>query len=172
MLIGIAVGIVLWFVWLYKTRDNVYRDTGPVGLVCLIGGLLFGILLVTIPVAVFLPNKVNVEHQMRAMTDGTSTSGSFFLGSGTIHGDPAFTYYEVGADGRSRLKDVDADYASVVEYEGAPKVVQECDDWSHIPFIVAFPANIFAIAGHDCTGEYTFYVPTGSIKDGYVLDAQ
>lgn len=172
MLIGLAAALLFYVLWLIATNGDRWREPFSTLIVSLFVGCIGGALAISMPVSYAMVDKIEVEHKIRVMKDGSETQGSFFLGSGSVDGEPAFMYYEVDENGAARLKDVDADRASVVETDGTPRVVQECDDFRDVPEFLTFPINMFTDGGIDCYGDYTFYVPKGSIRDGYVLDAE
>lgn len=101
------------------------------------------------------------ESSIIALQDGSSTSGSFFLGSGSIDSDPVFFYYE-DDNGTYRLKHVLADDASVIESSGPARV----DIYKN-----KANSELFGLPFSDDT-TYIFYVPNGSILRNFALDAK
>lgn len=133
-----------------------------VSLISSIGGGGIGILL-----ALALPAETEpriTTYQIEALQDNSSISGQFFLGSGSVNGNMAYTfYYEV--NGMYRIEQVNCDRAFIKYTTGEPKVEV------HSVKLTDSLINLFAF---DCIPqkEYIFYVPKGTIKQGYRLDAQ
>jgi len=96
-----------------------------------------------------------------SIQDNVQTSGSFFLGSGTIDSEAVFYFYEQDGDGY-RLTHVPAYRSKIVESNESPHLVVSKAVGDH-PFW-GIPLN-----SHD---NYTFYVPTGSILNNFNLDAK
>jgi len=131
------------------------------GLMGGIAGFAVGALL-----ALALPMKTQVsayENEIVALQDNLGTSGSFFLGSGNIDGSIKYVFY-YKAEGSFRMAQVDYKDA-VIKYSDEAKVIRYKEE----P-IGAF-INLFAldIPSRD---EYEIYVPKGTIKNDYNLDAQ
>lgn len=97
---------------------------------------------------------------LAALQDGSSTSGSFFLGSGSFNEEPSFFYYQKSGN-EYHLEHVDADYAVVEETSGTPHVEYQ-KEVGNKPFW-AMP-----VSGYD---HVKFYVPQGSVISNYTLDA-
>lgn len=126
--------------------------------------------LVTVLMMCFTGGRVYMEYPLVTMQDGKTTHGSFFLGSGNIDGVASFTWYE--KDGGSYyLEDIPAWQAEVRYTTGQPHVIWDCRNeragW------VFYPLNVSP--DPYCSGRsthVTFYVPEGSVKNEYVLDAK
>lgn len=101
---------------------------------------------------------------IRSMSDVGSTSGEFFLGSGTIDSQPAFWYYaDLGT--HSELRQALASDAKVIETDGTPHVitylVESSNKFLSLDRSVDEPPYI-----------YEFYIPEGSIANNFELDAR
>lgn len=163
----IFVGFVVFAI---KEREGMVAMFGLAAAV--IGGLLTA-LIVDAPVAWVQRDRVDFSYSLGALNDGRETQGSFFLGSGTIDSVPSFMYYVQEGDGYV-LRDWPASSSKVVETEGDPKVVYNCYDYSDVwlPFRWA-PQMVEDGSVYDCRHAFvTFYVPPGSVKQQYTLDAQ
>lgn len=97
---------------------------------------------------------------LAALQDGSSSSGSFFLGSGTYDEHPSFFYYEKSGN-EYHLEHIDADLAVVIETSEAPRVEYQHEVGDH-------PFWAIPVAGYD---HVKFYVPEGSVISNYSLDA-
>ena len=116
-----------------------------------------------------------VESELASLADGSSVSGSFFLGSGSVESEPVFFFYRQQGNGSFRLEHRDADKVSIVETSSDPRMVTLCVDYSHVPTWFEWPLfNSSPPTYEDCRDDdpTTFYVPEGSIKSNYILDAQ
>lgn len=146
---------------------------------CLLGGLITALigaiftgLLIDLPVNAIQRDKINETYNLAALNDGKSTEGSFFLGSGTVDSVPSFMFYAKDGDGYV-LRSWDAASSRVVETEGAPRVVYTCDDYSSVPAPFKWAAYMILEDYVDCEhASVTFYVPPGSVKQQYTLDAE
>jgi hypothetical protein len=116
-----------------------------------------------------------VQSRLVSLADGSSTHGSFFLGSGSVDSEPVFFFYRESDDGSYRLEHRDAEYVSIVETSGVPHMETLCVDYSHLPRWFDWPLPRSEAPNYsDCRDNdpTTFYVPEGSIKSNYILDAQ
>jgi hypothetical protein len=147
--------------------------------VTLVVGLFVTLFLTFIAASIAVPDH-SVERDLVALADGQSTHGSFFLGSGSVDSDPAFFWYQDDGTGGYKLKSINAYWVTIREIpEGeTPHMVQRCDDYSNIPKWVGWPLDISEDEESNSCGDSdekswtTFYVPAGSIKSNYILDAQ
>lgn len=102
-------------------------------------------------------------NQILALQDATVTGGSFFLGIGTIDGEPTYTLYE--ADGGSReLVAVKAAGVKVFEDSPEPYLVRFTGCELSAPWFASCLSN---------KGEINeIHVPPGTIRTGFELDAK
>lgn len=98
--------------------------------------------------------------ELANLQDNGRTSGSFFLGSGSIDEEPVFWYYENNS-GVLSLHHVGANVASLVEADGPPRleVLEKKSDNTWFQF-------------HSGSKHYRFYVPPGSVVNNFRLDAE
>lgn len=130
----------------------------------LVGGMIAALLNLMTSPFVETEWSVESEHRLAAIQDGVVTSGSFFLGTGTVDGDPKFIYYQMNGNGGYTLESLSPRYATVFQEDGEPRVV-EYNGTSDNPWISLMPKW-----GTDYKAE--FYVPEGSIINNYTLDAK
>lgn len=157
VVIGIIVGIYMGV------------EVGDFG-IGIISSLLFAIFggLLGFLVAISLPCKmetVKTTLQLESLQDNGSVEGSFFLGSGQIGGTMKYVfYYKYGE--YYKLSQADYKYVSIKYSDEKPKAEVFIQKEVRGAFI-----NNFAI---DFIEEptYIIYVPKGSIKQGFTLDAQ
>jgi len=132
-----------------------------------IGALIGGVL------ASVLPADLEVSEttfQLETLQDNGGVDGSFFLGCGTINSKMMYIFYYnsgVNSNGDTvyRMGQVNYDNASVIY----------CDDEK--PYLLKYeevPSDAFInnFAFDFCSSWYDIYVPKGTIKNGYTLDAK
>lgn len=131
----------------------------------LLFGMIFGFL--GFGLSALLPAKMHtviVTDKVVSLQDGSSVSGNFFLGCGTIEGKMKYTYYR-DSNGVFSMNQLPMESTTIVYSELEPKVEQHTTCMVEGAFI-----NYFAIdVPYD---KYVVYVPKGTIKNGFSLDAQ
>ena len=160
-IIGLIIAIVSIFDGFDYIEDIImYFLFGIIG--ALIGGLIgFGI-------AFALPAKteiVKTTYNLEALQDNNSVKGSFFLGSGQIEGKMKYVFYYEN-NGYYKLEQADYNEVKVKYSDEKPKAERFNRKNVKDAFI-----NNFAI-DFNCYQEYIIYVPKGTIKQNYSLDAQ
>lgn len=110
---------------------------------------------------------VTKEHKLTLLNDGQSVHGEFFLGSGTVNSKPAFMYY-LDNGGYFTLHSVDANRCKIIYTEGTPRLIESWEEGRNNKWW--FFGKSPKINKNWST--YTFFVPKGSIKSSYHLDAQ
>ena len=127
-------------------------------------GILFGLM-----IAFALPAKMEVidtQWNIESLQDGNSVNGNFLLGCGSVNGKMKYSFYYQYNDGY-KMQQLDIDDV-VVKYSDKTPVVIEHKTTMVDPkkaFI-----NYFAI--DDNSKTYDIYIPKGTIKTNYNLDAQ
>ena len=160
-IIGLVIAIVSIFDGFDYIEDFImYFIYGILG--ALVGGLI-GLL-----IALVLPAKteiVKTTYNLEALQDNNSVNGSFFLGSGQIDGKMKYVFYYEN-EGYYKLEQADYNEVKVKYSDETPKAERFNRKNVKDAFI-----NNFAI---DCNyyQEYIIYVPKGTIKQNYSLDAQ
>lgn len=166
-----ALGILLGIFLAIKNRDGAYIFVcGMAAFAAFFVGIL-----IDGPVAWITRDKVDITYSLAALNDGRKTEGGFFLGSGQIDSVPSFMFYAKDGDGYV-LRDWSADSSRVVETDGTPRAVYHCDDYGSVPRPFRWTTKMILDDGWgwiDCGhASVTFYVPPGSVKQSYDLDAQ
>lgn len=161
IIIFVVIGIISG---IYKGMDEGDFEIGIIlSLIRALLGGLFGFL-----VAISLPCKmetVKTTLQLESLQDNGSVEGSFFLGSGQIDGTMKYVfYYKYGE--YYKLGQADYKYVSVKYSNENPKV----EIFTRKEVDGAFINNFAVDLGKE--PMYIIYVPKGSIKQGFTLDAQ
>ena len=161
----IIIAIAL-FIAIYREYNSYYSDFEDYILTSISAIIIGGI--IGTALAFVLPAKteiVKTTYNLEALQDNNSVKGSFFLGSGQIEGKMKYVFY-YERDGFYKLEQ--ADYSKVkVKYSNEkPKAERFNRKNVKDAFI-----NNFAI-DCNCYQEYIIYVPKGTIKQNYSLDAQ
>lgn len=108
---------------------------------------------------------------LESLVDGSDTRGSFFLGSGTINDVAVYTWYEQSGDNAYVQRQADADAATIHFSTEPPHYTKTVRDYGNKPFFGTWKINISSGVDEYYT-KYDFYVPQGTIKHNYVLDAE
>lgn len=157
----IGIGVVSFALWLFL----VIRGGADafclfiVGMVTFIGGMIMNAIIQTAVTGTHY--EVSQTYELHTLHDSSGTTGSFFLGSGTIDSKPVFMYYEKQGDSYF-LRHADADFATVIESTSTPHVDKLVERANNKWWGLAFGA------GH----SVNFYVPKGSVVSNYTLDAK
>lgn len=171
ILIFAGIGLLLGVYVIFHEFGRHFIDVGTV-ILAILTGFIFGAVLAVFGALIALSISCKTEDvvvgrsELMCLTDKSSMQGSFFLGSGTIGETMKYAFYIKNKDQTFRLHVIDAQqaYIKYIKSGNTPyieqiKVVRSKDDrnvWSC--FIEQY--------------KYIFYVPNGSIKQNYTLDAQ
>ena len=162
----IIITAIALFIAIYREYDSYYCSD----FVDYISASILGVLsggLIGIGVALVLPAKteiVKTTYNLEALQDNNRVEGSFFLGSGQIDGKMKYVFYYEN-NGYYKLEQVDCSKVRIKYSDEKPKAERFNRKDVKDAFI-----NHFAI---DCSyQEYIIYVPKGTIKQNYTLDAQ
>ena len=132
------------------------------GFVGAVLGFLLGLL-----IAWALPAKLETKvytQNLECLQDNNSVNGGFFLGTGSVEGKMKYVYYYKDADSLYHMKQIDYANASIKYSDETPKIETYKEEATK-DFI-----NYFA---WDYTEDkYIIYIPKGSIKQNFNLDAQ
>lgn len=125
--------------------------------------------LVGMGVAFALPMKTVTKvdsYKIVCLQDNNSTNGSFFLGTGIIKGEMKYVFY-YEQNGAYKMKQTDYNNTSI-KYSDSIRVERFRQEE-----VKAF-INYFALddIGSESNMEFIIYVPKGTIKNNYSLDAQ
>lgn len=129
---------------------------GIIGALC---GLIPAAIIV-IMLAVPLTTTESRKTPIAALGDGSSISGRFYLGSGTIDEKMVFNYYADNG-GSYSLMQAGAEISSIVE-----------DDGKYVETSVKVTPSRWYTFGMETVTHVTFHVPKNSVKNNYILDAQ
>jgi len=136
---------------------------GIVGIIAIGIFAIFGIVVIFEPTT-----EVCTQSQLVVMHDNTATSGTFFLGSGSLDGGANYLFYEKNNDGSTVLTSVGT-YSGEGYEEYRPKVFQE--DRTDGIVIKCREKGVWT-GLYDTRIRYEFHIPNDSIITGYKLDAQ
>ena len=162
----IIITAIALFIAIYHEYNSYYSDFEDYILVSITAILIGGIIGTAIAFA--LPAKteiVKTTYNLEALQDNNSVKGSFFLGSGQIDGKMKYVFYYKN-DGYYKLEQADYEEVKVKYSDEKPKAERFNRKNVKDAFI-----NNFAI-DCNCYQEYIIYVPKGTIKQNYTLDAQ
>lgn len=162
----IIITAIALFIAIYQEYNSYYSDFEDYILVSIPAILIGGI--IGTAVAFALPAKteiVKTTYNLEALQDNNSVKGSFFLGSGQIDGKMKYVFY-YERDGFYKLEQADYEEVKVKYSDEKPKAERFNRKNVKDAFI-----NNFAI-DCNCYQEYIIYVPKGTIKQNYTLDAQ
>lgn len=121
-------------------------------------------------IALMIPHDFEKEHSKtlyihNTIQDNQSVSGNFILGSGSINGVMKYSFY-CKSGGFIELKQVPYNKAKIKHTKGKPKVnvfkYVSSDSW----------VNYFSLPDFRPPTEYVIYIPKGTIKHNYNLDAK
>ena len=159
------IGLIIAIVSIFDGFDYI-EDIIMYFLFGILGALLGG--LIGLVIAFALPAKteiVKTTYNLEALQDNNSVKGSFFLGSGQIEGKMKYVFYYEN-EGYYKLEQADYSEVKVKYSDEKPKAERFNRKNVKDAFI-----NNFAI-DCNCYQEYIIYVPKGTIKQNYSLDAQ
>ena len=162
----IIITAIALFIAIYQEYNSYYSDFEDYILVSILAILIGGI--IGTSVAFALPAKteiVKTNYNLEALQDNNSVKGSFFLGSGQIDGKMKYVFYYEN-EGYYKLEQADYSEVKVKYSDEKPKA----ERFNRKNVKDAFMNN-FAI-DCNCYQEYIIYVPKGTIKQNYSLDAQ
>lgn len=121
----------------------------------LIGNLISSTFINTTPTVTSVYNLYN-------LSDVNVSGGRLILGSGTIENEPVFSYYTDGKNGGYVLAWKPASQSSVYT-DSKPRM-------EVVSYV--YDKTIWFVGTEKETKHYNFYVPAGSVKPVYNLDAQ
>ena len=156
------LGLVVAVEYVWYGRPILLNIFATMCLICV--GAFIGLL-----VAFILPMKTKTvmeSYKIVSLQDNNSSEGNFFLGSGYMDGKIKYAFYYQKDDGY-KLKTVDSENTTI-RYSDNIK----CERYKQAE-VKSF-INYFAIddLSSESNSEYIIYVPKGTIKENYSLDAQ
>lgn len=169
--IAIAV-FAYWLCLLIMWRRHEDRpDGGEMGMAFCFGGAIAAVfgLLITLPIYSFAAKSVDDTpawtQQLVSLRSADGASGSFFLGSGRIDSELYYTWYERLRDGAIVSHRMVA-RGDVLVYE-QDRIDAQLSGW-HRHFTHAW-VRWFALDMDEDIYVYTFYVPNGTVRQGFSL---
>lgn len=117
-------------------------------------------------------HDVSETHKLESIQDNSTVHGSFFLGIGTVDGNPTYSWYEETGPNTFERMDVDASSGRVhyVAADESPHYVVTYEK-SDSGFWHTWGVNVDS-GNHEYATGYDFYVPKGTITHDFKLDAQ
>ena len=168
IVLGLAVlAAVVAVVWINVVDGYPLAGIG-FGLMTLIGGTVFAVLIGMLLTLIISPivgyTNSSRTQQLVALTDARNAFGGlFFLGTGSVKGKPAFTFYTAEPNGSRVLRQVEAGGVPVFEDASEPYLVWVDGCVSHRPgFVPCWPKRYVS----------EIHVPAGSIKQGIDLGVE
>lgn len=168
ILFGI-IGLLIAIAGIWECND--WRDFLTVSLnsiatICLIALTAF----IGFVFALALPMETKTvvdEYKIVSLQDNNSTSGNFFLGTGYIEGKMKYSFYYENS-GEYKMKQTDINNTSIIYSDSII-----CKRYRQVAVDGAF-INYFALDELNSESEmkYIIYVPKGTIKTSFSLDAQ
>lgn len=158
--IGIIISIKRYDSYL-GMMDVVFRV-----IISLLFGIMAGVILSLI-VGLFIPvefKRIETEYNIVSLNDGQGMEGDFFLGCGQIESKMKYTFY-YQKDDFFKLKQIHT-YKAIIKYSDSnPKAI-----YFEYEFDFSNVHSLFSISAKPSNG-WVIYVPKGTIKNGYNLDA-
>jgi hypothetical protein len=103
---------------------------------------------------------------------GSELHGSFFLGSGTVNSNSVYTWYESSGENAYVQRNVNANHATIhfLKRGERPYYLRHTTVNDAKPGLKTWRAVLDD--ADDYYDTYDFFVPRGTIKHNYILDAQ
>ena len=162
----IIITAIALFIAIYQEYNSYYSDFEDYIVVSIPAILIGGIIGTAVAFALLAKTEiVKTTYNLEALQDNNSVKGSFYLGSGQIDGKMKYVFYYEN-DGYYKLEQADYNEVKVKYSDEKPKAERFNRKYIKDAFI-----NNFAI-DCNCYQEYIIYVPKGTIKQNYSLDAQ
>lgn len=175
MIVWIACIVIGALIGACIAASESYGDWVDISLGAFVGaffGAVMGFMVAMMAGLIFYSGHVTVERTVRleSLQDGSSVRGSFFLGSGVIDEVSVFTWYEQPQPGSYRQARADADSSTVHYTDGAPRYIVHIEQIEGGSFWGTW--GFRGDSGDEVNRTYDFYVPKGSVKSQYELDAK
>ena len=162
-----AVVVALCWMYLFQGYLNHAEDYFGFSVISLFIAAIaamFGHMLASI-IGNFLPKQWKLCNTLKlvAMRDASHTSGSFFLGCGSISSGQYYSFYKESGAGFVPGKIKVADNVTIFEEEKDGGGTLKC-------FELAFSNLVFKFFGlTESQLRYEFYIPKGSLRQEFVL---
>lgn len=155
IIITVLIGMVIA---IYITYQSIWCEDYILNtLISVILSMPIGLL-----IALFVPHEnetITTTYEIETIKDNNSVFGSFFIGSGQIEGKMKYVFY-YKTDDAFKIKQIDYDKVSIKYSNETPKV-EKYINCSKSKFSITFKNE-----------RYIVFVPQGTIKQNYTLDAQ
>ncbi len=167
IIICVAVAVIIGFcVGYFDDLGGGFGGGIVGGLLGLMVGGIVGALSASVVGSFFETRMVEYGHdKLVSINDSITTSGSFFLGSGTIDGKLNYFYYREVRPGVIEGDSVPADSSSIILDGTMPRVVHLREK-----FVDPAHARWGLICGCSGGNRYEIHVPNGSVKPGFTFD--
>jgi hypothetical protein len=164
---GVIVFLIVCVIMILQYIDD-WADLPETIFMPILSGMMGCLLGATIALLIPSVTETSIEkNYLKALNDGQSVHGRFFLGIGSFDGKMNYTYY-YKKDDFYILNQIDYQTARVRYFDGQPFVetyIRKRVDGSRI--------NNFSIRDiNPKTIKVVFNVPEGTIKNDYHLDAR
>ncbi len=119
-------------------------------------------------VTIMLPAETEVNiynYDIETLQDNNSVNGEFFLGSGSVEGKMKYVFY-YKTNGGFKMKQIDYEDAIIKYSETRRGVIEHREEMISDSWINNFAYDLEKVI------EYEIYVPKGTIRSNYKLDAQ
>lgn len=163
IIICMVIVAVLFIIWWKNNESDLFLLVILTVLGLTLGAIPGMILCVCLPTPTI--DKV-VTHNLISLKDNNSISGSFFLGSGIINNEMRYSYYYNCGNDNYKLTSVSANNTYVKYTKDKPRIeyhykeINSKSNWKYF-------SNLLSDGGY-----YIIYIPEGSIKYNFVLDAE
>lgn len=152
---GVVIGVVKEWKWIKSIGDFIAESL----LGAIIGGVIGVILMFALPMRTEVKTY---QYEIEVLQDSDSVSGNFLLGSGHINGSFKYVFY-YKTDGGFKMGQVDYRDA-IIKYSDDIKVIRYREEMTD-SFINWFAVDFWF------SDRYEIFVPEGTIKQNYSLDA-
>lgn len=162
--------VIAFALWMFFSKDklaervlfSIFASLGTALIMVVISGLIEARTPGTFSIVEY--DKVKIV----ALSTAASTTGSFFLGTGRIEGQPYYHFYFETSDGGKKLMKLSADHGTLYEEDRKDaymvKVRREKRLNDHGPIFNFFVPVAIRDENDDLYG-YAIHIPKGSIKE-------
>lgn len=164
IIIGLFIALVASVIYT-KYEEGKYADFENYLLNSIIPLFLAGIISTIVAFVLPIDTKEEVdEFEIVSLQDNSSTEGSFFLGCGNINGSMKYVFYYKSGESYKMF---------MVDYYRAEVVLTDKKSYNKQIRTIKSDKLINKFAfGVLPENRYIFYVPSGTIKQNYNLDAR
>lgn len=146
----------------YHASSTVALTIAATALSACFSFIIFTAFAYTVP---WSPTSPSNTLPLKALGNSTSTTGSFFLGSGTIDGEQVFEYVVEREDGGFNLRSIPVS-DNVTVYEDATASTATYVEYDHVineSWLAPFPILM------DGAAVVEFHIPPGSLDQEYEI---